>query len=678
MKDIKVSEVRNVAFIGHSSSGKTSIIDAILHDAKVSDRLGKVSEGTSYADYTKEERDHKITIYTKPFHCIWDKKSLFMSDNPGYIDFVGEVHSSLRIADSAILVVDGTSGVEVGTTKGWNVCEQFNIPRMIFINKLDKENVDFFKVVEELKDIFGDKCIPFQIPIEEGPGFKGVINVLEEAAESKVPDSFKEKFAALKQKITELVAETDDNLIEKYLDQGTLEREEILSVLGTAVNNLNVIPILCGSAEKEIGIDELLDLVNRYMPSPEKRGEVEGEDGVKRKPSSDDPFSAFVYKSISDVYVGQMNLVRIYSGKLTAHAHVYNPIKGESEKIGDILLFQGKEKPKSVEEAGPGDIIALTKLKITSSGDTLCSDSSKITYPKIVFPKPNTFVAVETVSKGDEDKISSGLHKIAAEDNTITMKRNKETKELVLGGLGDVHLDIIVGKLKDRFKVDVKTQLPKVPYKESITKASEGHIKYKKQSGGRGQYGEVYLRVAPKQRGEGFEFVDEVVGGVIPRNFIPAVEKGVVGAMAEGVIGNYPVVDIQTTVYDGSYHPVDSSEMAFKIAGSKAFKEAMESAKPILLEPIMSVTINVPADCMGDVTGDLNSNRGRILGMLPKGNFQEIKANVPIAEMYKFPKELRSITGGRGTFEMEFDHYEKVPQKLADDISKLRKQEKEA
>ncbi len=677
MKGVSVNDVRNVAFVGHSSTGKTSLLDDILYKTKVSDRLGKVADGTSFADYTKEEKERKITIYTKPFHCEWQGKSLFISDNPGYIDFIGEVYSSLRIADSAVIVVDASSGVEVGTTKAWEICEQFNVPRMFFINKLDKENVNFLKVVEDIKATFGDKCILFQLPIEPGPSFKGVVNILEEGAESKVSEQDKELFNKVKQKLTELVAESDDALLEKYFEQGTLEREEVLKGLGDAVNQGNVVPILCGSAEKSIGIEELLVLMTRYLPSPEKRGEIKGKDDVVRKPSLDEPFSAFVYKTISDVYVGQMNFIRICSGKMTSGSTVLNSSKGETEKIGELLLLRGKEKPQAIEEAGPGDIVVITKLKNTFSGDTLCDASAPIVYPEIEFPKPNTFIAVDSKAKGDEEKISNGLHKIAEEDKTVIMERNKETKEFVLGGMGDVHLDTIISKLKDRFKVDVETRVPKVAYKETITKPAEGHEKYKKQSGGRGQYAEVYLKLEPLPRGAGYEFVDAIVGGVIPKNYIPGVEKGVLGAMEEGVVAGYPVVDVKVTVYDGSFHPVDSSELAFKIAGSKAFKDAMSKARPILLEPIMHVWVKVPSESMGDVTGDLNSKRGRILGMMPKGAFQEIEAYVPISEMYKFPKDLRSLTGGRGSFVMEFDHYETVPQKIAEEIIKQRQREKE-
>ena len=422
MKGISVSDVRNIALVGHSSSGKTSLLDNILFKAKVSDRLGRVDEGTSFADYTKEEKDRKITIYTKPFHCIWQGKSLFISDNPGYIDFVGELYASLRVADSAVILVDATSGVEVGTTKSWEICGKFNIPRMIFINKTDKENINFFKVVDDIRDAFGDKCIPFQIPLSPGPQFKGVVNILEEDAEAKVPQENKEQFNDLKKKLTELVAETDDRLIEKYLDKGTLDREEILKVLGDAVNNLNVIPILCGSAEKSIGIDEMLVLISRYMPSPEKRGEVKGKENSSRKPSLEEPFSAFVYKTISDIYVGQMNFIRIYSGTLRSGSQVYNSTKEATEKIGDLYLLKGKEKPVPVEEAGPGDIVVITKLKNTFSGDTLCDQSAKIIFEKVDFPKPNTFIAVEPKAKGDEEKISNGLHKIAEEDSTVTME----------------------------------------------------------------------------------------------------------------------------------------------------------------------------------------------------------------------------------------------------------------
>ena len=584
----------------------------------------------------------------------------------------------MRVADSAILVIDAVSGIEAGTMKVARILETLGIPMLIFVTKLDKDNTDFGSLLATITEVFGDGCVPVGFPVGKEGGLSGVVNIITGEGMDGAPADVKKTAESWREKLIDAAAATDDSLIEKYLESGELSTEELASGLKKSVLERKLIPVLAGSSKKGVGIEGLLDTVSELMPSPAERGEVIGIDGKEtRKPAVDDPFSALIFKSVTDPFVGQLTYFRVYSGRLTPDSEVLNVNKGQRERIAHIYELQGKEQ-KEVKELLPGMIGAVTKLKSAAVGDTLSDTAKKITYAGIEFPKPVVSMAVSPKAKGDEEKISNGLSRLAEEDPTLKVVRNAETKQLLIEGLGDLHLEVIVQRLKNKFNVEIDLDIPKVAYKETVTALGEGHEKHKKQSGGRGQYGEVYLKVEPMDRGAGFEFVDKIVGGVIPKNFIPAVEKGIHTAIEEGVIAGYPVVDVRAMLHFGSFHTVDSSEIAFKIAGAKAFKDAVRNAKPVLIEPIMNVAITVSSDYMGDVTGDLNSKRGKVLGMEPAGNMQTIKAQVPRAEMFRYSTEIRSMTGGRGTFEMEYSHYELVPANIAQKIiDAANKREKE-
>ncbi len=671
-----MENIRNVAVIGHRTCGKTILCDAMLFNGNATSRIGSIDGASTISDYTEEEKSRQISISASALHCKWDNAFLFLIDTPGSADFFGEVISALRVCDNAVLVVDGLSGVEVGTAKLWKLLENEGIPALIFVNKLDKENADFYKIVANLVEVFGKKCIPIQFPVGKEKDFSGVVNLLTGKGLDSAPDDVKEKVESYREKLVEAAAETDDSLIEKYLEGATLTKEEVSQGLKKGILSKNVVPILCGSAEKNIGIGDLLDTIATVGPSPADFVDVKDSKHKIVKPETGAPFSALIFKNVTDPFVGQLTYFRVYSGTLNSDSEVLNSTKGHKERFGRLYILQGKEQ-EDVQKLIPGCIGAVTKLKNTGIGDTFCSPSEKFVFEGIEFPKPVMAFAVHPRAKGDEEKVSNGLNKLAEEDPTLRVVRNVETKELVIEGNGDIHLEVVIERLKNKFDVDVDLSIPKVAYKETVKAKSEGHYKHKKQSGGRGQYAEVFLRLEPKGRGEGCEFVNEIKGGVIPTNFIPSVEKGVNSALLEGVLARYPVVDVKVTVFFGSFHTVDSSDIAFRIAAAKAFSDGMGKASPVLLEPIMNVSVTVSSEYMGDVTGDLNSRRGRILGMEPTGTLQVIKAQAPIAEMFKYSRDLRSMTGGRGTFEMEFSHYEEVPANIGQKIIEAAKKERE-
>ncbi len=675
MKGIKVEDTRTIALVAHSGAGKTSLAEALLYKVGATTRLGSVDGGTSIADYNPEEKERKVTIYAKPLHYAHNGKSVFLMDTPGYADFFGDVVSSLRVMDSAIVVVDGVAGIEVGTQRVWKKLTEENLPRAIFINKLDKENADFYRVVEMLQKAFGKSCVPLQLPIGAEKEFKGVVDLTAEGAE--VPAEVKDKYEEYKNVLVESSAETDDELLEKYLESGSLSSAEVLSALKKGVMSGKVFPILCGSATHDIGISELLSAIENYFPSPVDRGEVKAEGDIMCQPDANGPYSAFVFKAITDPFVGQVTFFRVYSGTIKSDSTVNNATKESKEKLGQLTLFMGKQH-KTVSEAGPGDIVAVAKLKHTSVNDTFSDPASKIKFPPIAFPKPSISFAVKPRSRGDEEKISTGLQRLAEEDHTFEVYRDRDTKEQVISGLGDLHLDVMLSKLKSKFGVEVDKSTPKIAYKETITAKGDAKYRHKKQSGGAGQFAEVWLRVEPRERGEGFEFVDEIVGGSIPAQFVMSCEKGIKNALDTGFLAGYPVVDVQVSVYDGKTHPVDSKDIAFQIAARTAFKDACNKAKPVLLEPIMNVEVYVAPEFMGDVTGDLNGKRGRVMGMDQVGGLQVVKAKVPMAEMSRYSTDLKSMTGGRGSFTMEFSHFEEVPARLAQDIvAKSKKKEEE-
>jgi len=666
---VNTAKVRTVVVVGHAASGKTSLVDSALFLTKTVPTRGRSAAGSSAADNLPEEIERKITIFAKPLYLQADGHAVTLLDTPGFADFLGQTAAAIRAADSAIFVVNADHAIEAGARRLWRWLEDQQKPRLIFVTKLDKENTDFAKTLEHIQDVFGKKCVPFAVPVGKDASLSKVVNLLS-AADDAIPA----EFAGAKDALQEAAAADDEKLIEKYFGGEKLTPAEIAG----AVAKSAVVPVFCGSAEKDLGVAELLAGVTGLLPAPLP---VTAEDGTKIEPKADAPFSGQVFKVTVDPYAGALAYVRVCSGTLKPDMDVVNGARGGKERIPQLLRIMGKSQTTATE-AGPGEIVALAKLKDTHLNDTLCDSSRQVKLPKINFPKPIAYAAVHPHTQKDEEKISTALHRTEAEDATFRAERNPNTHELVIAGMGDTHLAVIVDSWKRKVGVNVDLSTPKVDYKETITARAEGHYKHKKQSGGRGQYGEAYLKLAPMERGAGFQFVDEVVGGSIPRNFIPAVEKGCVEALLGGVVAGYPVVDVQATVYDGSYHDVDSNELSFKISGLQAFKDAMQKARPVLLEPVMNVSVWVPDQYMGDITGDLNHRRGRIMGVEPADGTQCIKAQVPQSEMFKYTSELRSMTGGRGTFEMDFSHYEQVPshiaQKVVAEAQAAKKAEQEA
>ncbi len=619
---------RNFILLGHAQSGKTSLAESLLYFCHSTSRKGAVLDGTTVSDYSFDEIERKSSISSSLLYCDYKGMRMQIIDSPGYADFFGEVISGLRAVDSAILVVDATSGVEVGTERAWQLLEESNLPCMIFVNKIDKEDVDIKNVLTDIKSRFSKNCV--------------IIESLED------PD------------LMEAIAESDDNLLVKYLETIRLSQEELKTGLKEAVKKRKLFPVITGSALTDKGISDLLEDIIQYLPSPLERPMVSAF-------NPDGPFSAFVFKSISDPYVGQLNFLRIFSGSLMPNTSFFNVTKKARERIGPIYILQGKEQ-RVIESASCGDIVAIAKLKDTVTGDSLSDEKQQVLFAPIVFPEPAISASVKPKSRQDEDKISQALHKLTAEDPTFRFTHDAQSKELIISGLGDLHLDVMVGRIKKRFNVEVELGTPKVSYKETITKSVKAQGKFKRQSGGRGQYGDVWIEVQPLERGKGFEFVDKVFGGAIPRNFIPSAEKGIRQACLEGAVAGYPIVDFRVILYDGSYHDVDSSDMAFQIAGSMALRKAVIDAGPALLEPIMDVEITIPEEYLGAISGDINSRRGHMVGMEVRGKSQVVKATVPLSEMFTYANDLRSMTGGRGTYTMRFSHYAELPHKVASTI----------
>lgn len=662
----EMSNVRTLAIVGHTASGKTSLIDAALFIAKATHVHGRVADGTSAADVLPDELERKITIHAKPLYLEWKGTRIYLIDTPGMADFYGDVVAAVHAADAAIVVVDGVAGVEVGTRRVWRLLDELRRPRLVFINKLDKEHADFFQCVDQIRGAFGKNCVPFELPVGANAQFSRVIN-LRTTPEAEVPAELQEAYRRAHDSLEEAAAEQDDKLLEKYLGGERLTTDEITGGTHAGIARGAIVPIYCGCVEREIGVRNLLEGIVSLMPSPIERQAEPTEDSQPLTLSTDAPFSGLVFKVTVDPYAGHLAYVRVESGRLRAGMEVLNTTRGVKETVPPLLRITGKTQTP-VAEAVPGDIVALAKLKNTHINDTLCDPARPVKFRPIVFPKPVTSLAIHPHTAKDEEKISTALQRLTEEDATFRAERNPNTKELVISGLGDIHLTVAIENMKRRLGVTVDVSTPKVDYKETITARAEGHYKHKKQSGGHGQYGEAYIRIEPLPRGGGFEFVNEVVGGAIPKNFIPAVEKGCVEAMQTGVLAGFQVVDVRVTVYDGSYHDVDSNELSFKIAGLHAFKDAMSKARPVLLEPIMNVVVYVPDQYMGDITGDLNHRRGRIQSVDSVDGLQVIRAQVPQAEMFKYASELRSMTGGRGSFEMEFSHYEQVPAAVAQKV----------
>ncbi|MFZ5925691.1 MAG: elongation factor G [Bacillota bacterium] len=693
MKKHRTEDLRNVALIAHGGAGKTSLAEAILYDARAIDRLGKVDEGTSTLDYDPDEVKRRITISTSIGPCEWAGAKINLIDTPGYADFVGEVKSGLRVADSALVAVCAVSGVEVGTENVWKFADERDLPRAVVITKLDRENADFFKAVDAVRGTFGNACVPAQIPIGSQDSFRGVVDLIKMKAiicnegagtkpeEQDIPQDLLGRAQEYHDMLVELAAENDDELIEKYLEGEELTEDEIRRGLRAGVVKGKAYPILCVSALKNIGVQPLMDAIVSLLPSPVDAGAVEGTvpgsgEKATRAPEETAPLSALVFKTTADPFVGKISLFRVYSGALRSDSQVYNVTRDYQERIGQVFFLRGKQQ-EPAGEVGAGDIAAVAKLSVTATGDTFADKANPIVLPGIEFPRPTLAMAMKPKAKGDEEKISGGLARLVEEDPTVTVRRDAETSETIVEGMGEVHIEVIADKLKRKFGAEVVLDTPKVPYRETIRGTTKVEGKHKKQTGGRGQYGHVFLELEPLPPGGDFEFVDKIFGGAVPRQYIPAVEKGVREALQEGVLAGYPMVDLRVTLYDGSYHPVDSSEMAFKIAASMALKKGALEARPVLLEPIMNVQVVVPENQMGDVMGDLNKRRGRIMGMEPHGRYQIIKAQVPMAEMFKYAIDLRSITGGRGSYSMEFSHYEEVPAQISQQIIEKAKKERE-
>ncbi|WP_077368885.1 elongation factor G [Anaerosalibacter sp. Marseille-P3206] len=687
MKVYQTDEIRNVAFIGHSGSGKTTLTEAILYLSGVTKRQGKVDDGNTVSDFDKEEISRKVSIGSSVIPVEWNNMKYNFLDAPGYFDFAGEMYGALRASEAALLLIDASSGVEVGTEKAWKYTEKHNIPKAIFLNKMDKENINFQKVLDQIKDGLGDKVVPFALPIGSSENFKGLVSVIDEigkeyngkdAKDIEIPEELKDEVASIKEMLVEKVAETEEELMEKFFEGEAFTDEEITRGLKKAIKNGDLVPLIVGCADKAMGVDLLLDMVGKYVPTPSEvganKGYIDGKE-VERKVDVKEPFSAIVFKTIVDPFVGKLSLFKVLSGKITKDTEIFNTDKDELDKLGGLFVLRGKNQIE-VPEIVAGDIGATAKLQITQTNDTLCTKSNIIEYEKIEYPEPCLFSAVEPKAKGDEEKIGTSLQRLVEEDPTFVVERNNETKQQLIGGQGNVQLDVIVNKLKNTFGVEVNLKDPKIAFRETIKGTASVQGKHKKQSGGAGQYGDVHIRFEPCD--EEFVFDEEIFGGSVPKQYIPAVEKGLRECLDEGVLAGYPVVNLKAVLFDGSYHPVDSNEMAFKIAASLAFKKGIEAAKPVLLEPIMKVEILIPDDYMGDIMGDMNKRRGRILGMdQQEDGTQLVMAEAPMAEMFKYAIDLRSMTQARGSFKMEFARYEEVPSNISEKIIEEAKAEKE-
>lgn len=682
--------LRNLGIVGQGDAGKTSLVEAILFNTGMTDRLGRVDDGSSNMDFEPEEVKRKITISSKLHHCEWNGHDLHIVDTPGYTNFLHDTRGCMRVLGGAVMLVSAVDGVKAQTQTLWQWAEEFEVPRIVFVNKLDRERSDYLTAVDDMEKTLAARAVAVNMPIGQEENFKGVIDLIKMKArifqfddkgtyeETDIPAELQEEAERLRLILVEACAESDDELMEKYLETEELSEQELLRGLREGTLTGQFLPVFCGSATANIGVRQLLDAIVTCLPSPVDKGTQYGinpknDEKEERQPDPSAPFSAMVFKTISDPFTGKLTLFRVYSGTVKSDSSVFNPNKDCSERIGQILLPEGK-KQKPVTEAVAGDIVAVAKLKETTTGDTLCDNGKPIIYESPMSLKPVISFALEPKSKGDEEKIFTGLQRIMEEDPALQIQRDEETKEMILSGMGQVHVEVAIERLARKFGVSVLLKEPKVPYRETIKKSVEQHYRHKKQSGGRGQFADVHLRVEPLPRGGGYEFVDNIVGGVVPRQFIPAVDKGIQETIHKGPLGGFPVQDCRVTLYDGQHHSVDSSEMAFKIAGSMGFKKACEAAAPVILEPVMQMQITVPDDCIGDVIGDMNSRRGKVLGVDPQGASQIVKVQVPMSEVLKYAPELRSMTSDRGMFTMEFSHYEELPShltaKLLEEVNK--------
>jgi len=687
---VDIQQIRNVGIIAHGGAGKTTLAEALLFNAKATDRMGKVDDGSSNFDYDPEEIRRKITINTSFHHYAWDKVEVTLADTPGYINFEADTRSCLKVLDGAVLLVNAVSGVEVQTEKMWSLARAADVPVIAFVSKMDRERADPAKAVEEIADILKVPAVPVQVPIGKEAAFRGVIDLFRMKAMvykgdtgdftlQEIPAELAADASSAREKLVESCAESDDALIEKFLEGTALTDEEIRAGFRAGVRAMRFLPVLYGSALRNIAIQPVLDLVNFALPDPSYRGEVEGTNPKKkaaetRPISANAPFSGQVFKTLADPYAGKLSIFKIFSGTLTPDMSPLNSSRDAVERIGQILRLEGK-KQKALGSASAGEIVAVAKFKETSTGDTLCDPKAPIVFER---PSPLEAVisfAVRPKTRNDEDKLGSSLSRMIEEDPTLRFRKDPQTNEFILAGMGETHVEVAVEKLKRVYGVEVELRTQKIAYLETLKGRAEAQGKHKKQTGGRGQYGDCWIRLEPQPRGKGFEYVDGIVGGSIPRQYIPAVEKGIVERMGKGVIAGYPVVDVKATVFDGSFHNVDSSEMAFKIAGSLAFKKAALAAKPVLLEPIAEMEVVIPEENVGDIIGDLNQRRGRVLGVDALGKSQIVRCQVPLAEVLRYSSDLRSITSGRGQFTMKVSHYEEIPAAIAEKVISESKKE---
>src|SRR5262245_34349975 len=688
---IERSRIRNIGFVGHGGVGKTSLVEAILHRTGMTNRLGRVDDGTATTDFDPEEVKRKISINSAVAFCDYRDHRFHLVDMPGYGDFVSEARAGLRVVEGAVIVVDAVAGVEVQTEKVSKFAQEYALPRLCLVNRMDRERADFARVLESIQRRLKGRFVPLQIPIGQEAAFRGVVDLVKmkailetdgKAQEADIPGDLAAEAQEHREKLVEAVAETDDELLARYLEEGSLGEAEVLKALRGAIGAGKLVPVLCGSAAKAIGLRSLLELVIDSFPSPVDRGPVEGTDPrnketVTRTPDAKEPFSALIFKTFTDPHVGKLTLFRVFSGTLTGNSQVYNSTREARERVGQVALMQGKEQ-RGAETLGPGEIGVVAKLKETLTGDTLCAESAPVVFPAVKFPEPAISFALQPKAKGDEDKISNALARLAEEDPTLRYHYDPETKQLLISGVGQLHIEVTLERMKRKFHAEVVLLPPRIPYKETVKGRVQVQGRHKKQTGGRGQFGDCWIEVEPLPRGAGFEFVDKIFGGSIPRNFIPSVEKGVRARLERGVIAGYPVVDIRVSLYDGSFHSVDSSDIAFQLAGQIAAEKAVLEARPCLLEPVMDVEVTAPSSIAGDVIGDLNSRRGKIAGMEPGDETSVVRAQVPMAEMLNYEPHLRSMSGGRGSYSMEFSHYEELPAMLMEKVVTEAKKEREA
>ena len=683
-REYQLERTRNIGIMAHIDAGKTTTTERILFYTGKIYKIGETHEGAAQMDWMEQEQERGITITSAATTCHWKNHRINIIDTPGHVDFTAEVERSLRVLDGAVAVFCAKGGVEPQSETVWRQADKYHIPRMAFVNKMDIIGANFYRVVDMIKERLKANPVPIQLPIGKEDSFKGIVDLIEMNARIykddlgqeidvvEIPEDLKDLADEYRENLLENVAEFDEELMMKYLEGEEIAPEDIRRALRAATIDVKIIPVLCGSSYKNKGVQPLLDAIVDFLPSPVdipaiKGFDDDGEETLERHPSDDEPFSALAFKIVADPYVGKLAYFRVYSGTLKSGSYVYNPVKGKKERIGRILRMHANKR-EEIDEVYAGDIAAAVGLKYTTTGDTLCDENNQIILESMEFPDPVIEVAIEPKTKASQEKMTMALAKLAEEDPTFKTFTNEETGQIIIAGMGELHLDIIVDRLLREFKVEANVGSPQVAYRESITLSSEADTKYVRQSGGRGQYGHVKIRLEPQEPGKGYEFVNQIVGGAIPKEYIPAVDNGIQEAMQSGILGGYPVVDVKVTLYDGSYHEVDSSEMAFKIAGSMAFKEAMAKAKPVLLEPVMKVEVIVPEEYMGDVIGDINSRRGRIEGMEPREGVQVVRAFVPLAEMFGYATDLRSKTQGRAVYTMQFDHYAQVPNNISEKI----------